>query len=160
MSSTNRRFIVAYVVLVGIPLAALAGVLKIGRGLTAPISIDGTWKTEAKAVPASQPCNQAISSLLDSPLVISQSGKTLELSLKTGAAKITVPGALEGTKIEASLGSAAGCPADQLVTLVASVNPKAEPRSLTGSLSVTNCAACAVEFRAVRQPKTQSGGAH
>jgi hypothetical protein len=162
MSSTNRRFIVAYVVLVGVPLAGLAGVLKAGRRLSAPISIDGTWKIEAKAsLTASQPCNQAIASLLDSPLVVSQSGKTLELTFKGGAAKITVPGELEGRKIEASLGLAAGCPADQPVTLTASVDPKAEPKLLTGSLSASNCVGCTpVEFRAVHQPKTQSGGGH
>jgi len=161
MSSTNRRFIIAYILLVGLPLAGLAGVLRAGRHLTAPISIDGTWKVEVSANrPAAQPCDQAISSLLSSSLSVSQSGKTVELTLN-GSSKTVVPGHLEGSDLKASLGERSGCPADQAVTLMASVDPKSEPRSMAGSLSVAGCASCAqLEFRAVRQPKTQSGGGH
>lgn len=161
MSSTNRRFIIAYILLVGLPLAGLAGVLRAGRHLAAPISIDGTWKVEANANPAAaEPCDRAISSLLSSSLVVSQSGKSLELTLN-GASKTIVPGELEGRDLKASLGSRSGCPSDQPVVLMASIDPKTEPKSLTGSLSLASCASCApLEFHAVRQPKAQSGGGH
>jgi hypothetical protein len=161
MSSTNGRFIVAYILLVGLPLAGLAGVLRAGRHLKAPIAIDGTWKIETTAkVAATQPCDQAIASLLTSSLVVSQSGQTLELTLN-GVSRTTVAGELDGSNLKASIGSRTGCPADQPVTLVASVDPKTEPKSLTGSFSVANCASCSpLEFRAARQPRAPSGGGH
>jgi len=161
MSSTNRRFVVAYILLVGLPLAGLAGVLKNGRHLTAPISIDGTWKVEANAASApSDACAKTISSLLASNLVISQSGKTLAVNFTSGT-KTPFAGSLNGREISAPLGAASGCTDDQEVTLTASVNPDIEPKSLTGNVSVATCASCApMAFRAVRQPKAQSGGGH
>ena len=49
MQNTSRNFVVAYIVLVGLPLAGLAGVLRSGRNLAAPMSVDGSWKVEADA---------------------------------------------------------------------------------------------------------------
>jgi len=157
MSSTNRRFLVAYVLLVCGPLAALIGVLKVGRSLTAPLSIDGVWKVDViPGTPPADPCDQAVSVLLDSPIVVSQSGKLLEITFK-GASHGAVPAELEGRDLRASL-RPSGCTSTQLVKLVASVDPQSEPRALTGSLAVTNCASCApLQFRAVRQPKSPSG---
>ena len=160
MSSTNRRFVVAYILLVGLPLAGLAGVLRTGRHLTAPISIDGTWKLDIAAGHATTPCDQAIASLLSSNLIVSQSGRSLELTLG-GGNKIEFPGQLDGAKVAASLAPISGCSDDQPVTLVASVDANSEPRSLAGTLSVENCTSCArQEFHAVRQPKAQRGGGH
>lgn len=161
MSSRNGRFIVAYILLVGLPLAGLAGVLRVGRHLKAPISIDGTWKVDVSTnYAATQSCDRAIDSLLSSSLVVSQSGKILELTLN-GTSKTIVSGELEGRNLKASLGTRGGCPPDQPVTLIASVDPTTEPKSLTGTLSLANCVSCSpLEFRAVRQPKTQSGGGH
>jgi hypothetical protein len=158
MRSTNRRFVVAYILLVGVPLAALAGVLKVGRSLAAPLSIDGVWKVDGNAnAPAADPCAQAISSLLDSPIIVSQSGRSLEITFK-GASNATVPGELEGREIKASLRTSSGCANGQFVMLAASIDPTLEPRALTGTLAVANCGSCApLQFRAVRQPKGQSG---
>ena len=157
MSSTNRRFVVAYILLVGLPLVGLAGVLKTGRHLTAPISVDGTWKVEATASHASTPCDQAIASLLSSNLIVSQSGRSLELTLGEGN-KIDFPGQLEGDNITASLMPGLGCRDDQPVTLTASVDAKSEPKGLAGTLK---CASCPpLEFHAVRQPKAQSRRGH
>lgn len=155
MSSTNRRFILAYIILVGLPLLGLGGVLKAGRHLTAPISVDGTWKVEPTSVPADA-CSKAVSALVASNLVISQSGKTLAMNIN-GSGKTPFAGSLEGQDISASLGTVSGCSGDQPVTLTAFVNRNSEPKSLTGSLSMANCASCSpVEFRGVLQPK--SGG--
>jgi len=160
MSSTNRRFVVAYILLVGLPLAGLAGVLKAGRHLAAPIAIDGSWKLEAEASHPASPCDQAIASLLSSNLIVSQSGRSLELTLGT-APKIEFLGQLEGNNIGGSMTAASGCGDDQPVILAASIDPKSEPKSLAGTLSVGNCTSCTrVEFRAVRQQKAQSGGGH
>jgi hypothetical protein len=61
MSHTNRNFVVAYTLLVGLPLLGLAGVLRSGRNITAPISIDGTWKIETQSS-STQACAKSIAS--------------------------------------------------------------------------------------------------
>jgi hypothetical protein len=167
MPNTSRNFVVAYILLVGLPLLGLAGVLRSGRNLVAPISIDGTWKVEGDASRISnQPCARTISSLVNTSLVISQSGKSLALTFNNPS-KTVASGSLEGKSLRASIGpqrdsaGEMGCGGDQIPTLTAAVDPKSEPRTLTGSLSVSGCASCAsVEFRAVRQPRPAAGGGH
>jgi histidine ammonia-lyase len=164
MSRTSRNFVVAYILLVGLPLLGLAGVLRSGRSLTAPVSVDGTWKLEADSRPISQPCAKAISSLSSAPLVISQSGKSLALTIN-GAPKTAGQGAIEGKNITAAFDSLAAltssCGNGSRIKLTAIVDPKSEPRSLAGYLLSADCVSCEpVPFHAVRQPKAQGGGAH
>jgi hypothetical protein len=160
VASTNRKFVVAYIVLVGLPLLGLAGVLKSGRNLTAPISIDGTWKIEADLTSiGSRSCANALSSVLSSPLTISQSG--LKLVVSSAKAKTVSLATIDGTKINASLVPSAdsGCGSDQTLTLVADVNRNASPRTLTGQLTASDCSSCApIEIHATKQPKPQAGG--
>lgn len=148
----------------GLPLLGLVGILRSGHGLTAPISVDGNWKIEPQANRLSAlPCGNFLSSVSNAPLSISQSGKTLVVALN-GGTKITT-GTLEGKTIKASFARAensgqADC-GDQTLTLAATLDPKAEPRTLNGRLSVDGCASCApLEFRAVRQPRSTGGGGH
>lgn len=164
MSHTNRNFVFAYILLVGLPLLGLAGVLRTGRSLTAPISVDGTWKIEADPGRiATQPCPQSAS--VFSSFVISQSGTTFVLTLNNGA-KTVASGVIDGRTLKASVvpaqesASKSGC-GDQPLTLTATVDPATEPRSMNGAVSVTGCASCApVGFHAVRQPRAAAGGAH
>jgi hypothetical protein len=168
MSRTNRNFVVAYVLLVGLPLLGLAGVLKSGRSLVAPISVDGIWKIEAGAsrlssALASQSCDKTVASLAVGSLGISQSGKSLVLTF-SGGSKAVASGALEGKNLSASFVPARDASpdnrcGDQLITLAATIDAQVEPRSLSGVLSVNGCASCVpLEFRAVRQPRTPTGG--
>lgn len=162
MSTTSRKFIVAYIICVGLPLAGLAGVLKAGGHLSAPISIDGTWKLEAdSASVANRACADAVSSLLDSPLTISQSGvKMMASSAKANTVSL---GTIDGTKIRAALVPSADsrCGSDQTLILVADVNPKATPATLNGRLTTSDCASCApIDFHGTKQPKPQAEGAH
>jgi hypothetical protein len=165
MSNTSRNFIVAYVLLVGLPLVGLAGVLRTGRSLVAPISVDGVWKIEADASRlAGQRCANSVSSLTNTSVVISQSGKNLVLTFNNPA-KTVASGALDGRSLKASIApvkdSSSACSADQAVMLTAMVDPKSEPRALTGVLMVTGCSSCApAEFHATRQPRSSPGGAH
>ena len=167
MPHTSRNFVVAYILLVGLPLLGLAGVLRTGRSLVAPISIDGTWKIQADTSRVSGPsCTKTVTSLLNSSLVISQSGKSLALTFNTPS-KIPASGSLDGTSLKALIApprdsaAEADCSGDLLPTITASIDPKSEPRTLSGTLSVSGCASCAaVEFRAVRPPKAPTGGAH
>jgi hypothetical protein len=158
MSHTNRNFIIAYVVLVGLPIVALLGVLKSGRHMQAPLSVDGTWKLQTAVERSAWPsCFQSISWLTDSSLAISQSGPGLILSSNT-AAKPMASGSIEGTAIRASIqATGSACGSDNL-TLIARVDPNSEPRSLTGTLSVEGCTTCStMSFSAVRQPRTVKG---
>lgn len=165
MSHTNRNFVIAYILLVGLPLVGLAGVLKTGRTIKAPVSIDGTWKIDSTSPRAGgQFCEKAIAALSTSSFAISQSGKTLTVTLHNPA-KTSGQGFLEDTNLGAALAttdsSISDCPAGQILILTASIAPNTNPRSMTGSLSVKDCPSCAgIEFHAVRQPKTQGGGSH
>jgi hypothetical protein len=168
MSRTGRNFVVAYILLVGLPLLGLAAVLRVGRSISPPISIDGNWRIEADASRLStQPCGKTLSSFANGSLGISQSGKTLVLTFDN-ASRTSAMGSLDGNVIKVSsvpLRDSAGDPAcggNQSPTLTATVDAKTEPKSLTGTLSVSGCASCApVTFRAVRQPKAAAvGGGH
>jgi hypothetical protein len=157
-SHTNRNFILAYILLVGLPIVGLLGVLRSGRKLTPPISVDGLWHLQADPDRlASLPCGNALASSPDTALAISQSGKNFTLTLANGP-KSTSSGELDGTALKASIAPSpewsaqAGCGSDRELALVATVDPKSEPRSLSGTLSVNNCSSCgAVEIRAVKQ---------
>jgi hypothetical protein len=157
MSHSNRNFIIAYVLLVALPIVGLVGVLKSGRSLTAPISVDGVWQIQADPTRlASLPCGKSLGENPETTLAISQSGRNFTLTIANGP-KSTASGVLDGTTLKASVTPAAawsqeaGCGVGRSVDLVATVNPKSEPRSLSGVLSVNDCPSCgSVEFRAVR----------
>ena len=159
MSHANRQFVVAYILLVGIPLLGLAAVLKSGRTIAAPVSVDGVWKMETPASFASAlPCGNSLALLSNGPIVISQSGKTLLLTLSRGS-KATVPGAIEGSVIRASIApgnisSEGGCDGDRTFNLTATLDLKSDPRTMSGTLTMEGCSSCMpIEFRAARQPR-------
>jgi hypothetical protein len=161
MSHTNRNFVLAYIFLVALPVLGLVGVLKRGRTLSAPFSVDGAWKIEpADRALSSSSCGAFLSSVLNAPISISQSGKTLVVAVSGGAR--TTTGTLEGKIINAEF-AAADLPAalecgDHGLTLTATLDPLAGPRTLNGTISIKDCASCTpMEFRAVRQPRSPGG---
>jgi hypothetical protein len=160
MVQSNRNFIIAYILLVGLPVLALVGVLKTGRGMVAPISLDGTWTLQADPSRlASLPCGK---SLTTSDLSISQSGANFTLSLTNGQ-KSTASGVLVGTTFKASLSPSlsddTNCDRGRELALLATVDSTATPRSLTGTISLNDCPTCKpVEFRAFRRPPAAKGG--
>ena len=161
MLRNNRNFIIAYALLVGLPILGLFGVLKSGRSLAAPISLDGTWTVQADTNSlATLPCGKSLAAS-DLGMTISQSGGSFTLSLGNGT-KSTTPGTLVGTSLKASvvppLSDGAACRGREL-SLLATVDPKSNPRSLSGTISVNDCDACKpVAFRALRQPPATKGG--
>jgi hypothetical protein len=166
ISHTNRNFVIAYILLVGLPLLGLVGILKSGRGLTAPFSVDGSWKIESAVsrLPAS-PCGNFLSSVSAAPLSILQSGKSLVVTLSGGTK--TTTGTLDGKTLKAQFVAADRSGADQSgpaecgyrsLTLTAILDPLAEPRTLSGTLAVEGCGSCTpLEFHLVRQPKSPGG---
>ncbi len=165
ITHSNRNFVLAYIFLVALPVLGLVGVLKSGRNLKAPLSVDGTWKIETQSDHASASlCSDLLSAVSNAPLSISQSGPSLLLALNGGIK--TTAGTLDGKTINASFAGAntdtANPPncADRTWTLTATLDPHAEPKTMTGRFSIEGCASCApLEFRAVRQPRP-AGGTH
>ena len=162
MLHSNRNFIVAYVLLVGLPVVGLVGVLKRGRSITAPISIDGTWTLQADPGRlAALACGKS-PALSDLAMAISQSGGSLTLSLGNGT-KSPASGVLVGRTLKASIlpswSDDAQCGPGHELSLLASVDPASNPRSLSGTISLSDCTACQpVEFRALRTPPAAKGG--
>lgn len=167
MSHTNRNFIIAYALLVVLPIIGLLGVLKSGRALKAPISVDGIWQLQADPDRmASLPCGKTLAQNPEAALSISQSGRNFTLSFANGP-KSTASGVLDGTTLNASFIPAAGwseesgCGADRKLAMVASFDPTLDPRTLSGSLSVTDCPKCGtVQFHAVRVAVTARKASH
>ncbi|SRR5258707_11964384 len=165
MSRTNRNFIIAYIILVGLPIVGLAAALKSGGTLTAPISVDGVWTLQVDPVQiAALPCAKSLTSVQDTTLAISQSGKNFTLSFASRPKSIG-SGRIEGTKLTASLippdlwSSHAGCGNAHELSIVAAVDGKADSRSLLGTLSVNDCPSCAtVRFHGFRQAPPAKGG--
>ncbi len=162
MLHSNRNFIVAYILLVGLPMLGLVGVLRRGRSMAAPVSLDGTWTLEADPTRlAALPCGKSLA-ISDLAMAISQSGGSFTLSLGNGT-KSTASGVLVGTTLKASvlpsLSDDAECGRGRELALLATVDPKSNPRSLSGTISLNDCTTCKpVEFRAFRRPPAAKGG--
>jgi hypothetical protein len=156
MAHPNRNFALAYILLVGLPIVGLVAVLRTGRTLKAPISVDGAWQLQADPVRlAALPCGKALTDV-DSALVISQSGSNFTLNI-SNVPKSRGFGVLGGRNLTASLtpgeewSAQTSCAGNELA-LTATIDPNTAPHALTGTLSVKNCPSCdAVEFRATRQ---------
>ncbi len=159
----HRNFAVAYVLLVALPIAGLVGILKSGRIVKAPTSVDGVWTIHAVAPQGTMsPCVSALGFDRDTPVTISQSGRNLIVK----AEKIEGAALIEDTALQGSLrttGSpipSANCGGDDSVVLTATVEARTSPQVISGTLSVAGCPSCqAVEFHAVKQALTQGKGA-
>ena len=159
MPHTRRNFVLAYVFLVILPLVALAGILKFGRGLIAPVSVDGSWNLRIDSANAdSLPCGTYLGDL---PLAISQSGMNLVLSSPADG-HLSGAGTVAGNTLRASLTphpEAAVCPADHQLSLIASVSGSRDSRVIEGTLSL--CSTCpTLPFRAERQTSSAPKGGH
>jgi hypothetical protein len=163
MSRINRNFVLAYAFMVVLPLVGLAAILKSGRGLTAPVSIDGAWVFQADPVQLDTlPCGKIFSPIPDQAVVISQSGRSFVLSFPSGPT-VTASGTLEGTTLRATLTPAesfseTNCTGTRELSMLATVERRGDGKSLVGALSAPNCPTCAsVAFHAVAQSSRKEG---
>ena len=160
MTSSNRSFALAYIVLVALPLFGLAGVLRSGRSLVAPLSVSGIWKISARQDQFSANTCTKLFAGPNAAFSISQSGKMFVLNFPNSDLP-SMSGRVEGSTITADL--AAPSAADPVcairpVSLTASIDASTTPRSMQGILRVENCSNCApAEFRAIldEQPKAK-----
>jgi hypothetical protein len=167
MSYKNKRFVLAYCFLVILPILGFMEVLKKGRGMSAPPSVDGTWKVEANAIKlATLLCGKSTPAIQESFVTISQSGKNLALELNSEPAASGV-GVIEGSIIKASLlplpkgPNQTACVSGRLLTLNATVDARVGLRLLAGELSLDACSSCmTIDFHAARQVAPASKGVH
>jgi hypothetical protein len=155
VTNSNRNFVLAYVVLVALPLLGLAGVLRSGRNLSAPTSINGVWKISANQERSTGfPCGQSLLGQ-NAAFTISQSGTAFTLSFSNPAGSAST-GAIQGNLMNATLiPSAAGAKengcGEHSISMTATVNAKESPRSLQGELRAQDCSECPlIAFRGVR----------
>jgi len=114
----------AYMLLVGVPVLALLGILEAGRSLAAPPALSGDWKLEFDDAACGNRPN-----LRQPALSVSQSGMDALLTLNDGR------NGGRGTVFEATIAS------NQLRSnnLNAAVTGKRPDRVLKGTLAIDGC---------------------
>lgn len=166
MTRTNANFALAYLFLVALPVLVLVGVLRSGDNLIAPISVGGPWRIQTVENNfAGLPCGKSLA-VRDAGFTVSQSGKNFTLSFDNSLAS-SASGTIEGTTIKASMSPSAalvgdaGCGAERVLFLTATLDSKVNPQSLLGMLSVKNCPTCApVRFLAIREDQAKAKEGH
>ena len=162
MPRPNGNFILSYIFLVGLPLLALIGVLRVGGKLAAPVSLDGVWSFDTEPGGLATLMCRPSAAAPNTSFSIRQSGKQLVLAADNGAA--TGRGTVDGRTITASFALTASrandpsCMGAHGLTLNASVDTVNIPRAMVGTLSAEGCLSClSIKFHAVRQAGANGG---
>ncbi len=144
-----------YLSLVGLPLAGVFGILRIGSQIEAPPRIGGVWQAAAApSMPLAPPCVD-LPSQVDA-FELTQSGVYVEVSLRDPS-RTRLDARLQGIRLSGwaarlpLLGAARlACP-DSPLELAADLVSDGHVSQLVGTLWAGGCAACApVAFRAER----------
>jgi hypothetical protein len=154
------RLAFTYLLFVGVPLLGLVGILRAGRGLSAPVAISGDWSLQADASPlASDSCGAEWTQLAQPALSISQSGTEIVVTLNSiDGHPITLTGTIQEGRLHAAGAPAGYCAAPHTLFWDGAVTGPGTQRTITGALGVANCSGCAtVEFRANRMLPTREG---
>jgi len=144
---SGARSLVVYLALVGLPLAGLSGVLRVGAKLTAPWVVGGAYRL-------SEGNERCLGLSSDESLRVEQSGRYLRIS----AGRASASAILEHERIHAVLTPVAGPCRGQRVVLEARVasatTDLSAPAHLTGVLEAQACVPCAsASFHAQRISK-------
>jgi len=143
------KAVLLYLALVGIPVLAVLGILQLGRGLTAPIAVAGTWNIEKNSPITNDSSCSALPISSDKPvLTITQSGSHLQLMFND-TDRTTLTGELHEQTISTANTPSQG---QDAIGLEARVDRQAEPDSLQGVLTFRECPSRkAVTFTATHQ---------
>ena len=150
------RHVLSYLLFVGVPLAGLLGVLRVGQWMEAPRAVHGSWAVQPMA-PSSRVCTRFLLSDADSTLTISQSGRQLTGSLGPGA-EVGLRGSitgneisLEGVILPGATPRHVACTEGDTLRLTAQFSASRGIRQLEARLWSSSCADCgAVGFTAAR----------
>lgn len=160
MTLANVRFVFAYTLLVVGPVLGIIGIIKIGSSSKVPTSIGGVWKLEFNTSHlAFPPCLESLP-LAQNPLaLISQSGRNVELSLENHP-KLLASGTIEAEgnimklamPLPNDMKGEKECSGNHELLLTATVDRSANPRVMTGVLSISDCSPCSsIGFSAARE---------
>jgi hypothetical protein len=150
------RHLISYLLFVGVPLAGLLGVLRVGQGIEPPRAVHGSWAVQPMAA-SGRVCTRYLLSDADSTLVISQSGHLLTATLGPGA-EVGLKGSLTGDEISlegviqpGTTPRHVACTEGDTLRLTATLSTTREVRQLEARLWSAVCADCgAVGFTAAR----------
>ena len=93
------RHVLAYLVFVGIPLAGLYGILRVGQGINAPMAIHGSYAI-APMAPSGFACYAYLLGGDDSTVTVAQSGRQVIVTLGPRG-EVTLSGMLLGANLTA-----------------------------------------------------------
>ena len=150
------RHLLAYLAFVGIPLAGLYGVLRVGEQVEAPMAIHGSYAVVPMAATGFA-CYAYLLGAGDSTVAVTQSGR--QVSIRLGPrAEVTLHGRLVGTDLTAEGVIRPGttprhvaCPAGDTVRLRLQARREGRVKRLEAALLVAGCPECQpIGFVAVR----------
>ena len=138
------KFIPLYFLLIGAPALAVFGLLRMGRDLSPPVSIKGTWAVEiVPQAPGEQACEEALR-FDHKTLTISQSGLYLRLKFDDEKAT-TLDGQIQNATITAEARHRSTAAASEnnnaaAVSIYANLDKQQlEPERLRGELTLDGC---------------------
>ena len=152
------KIILLYITLVGVLLALLLGILRIGEKLQAPINVSGKWILNDDFTKAVAKSCAPVTFHKDEPqLIIEQSGIYLNASFND-IDKTEMTGKLENNKIvfnqviQAKKDSVKVCGNDLLTELSVTVIQNDTTDELTGAWKTPNCSKCGeIKFSAIKK---------
>lgn len=150
----QKNFVLAYVLLVGLPLLGIFTVLNAGRGLVPPPAVSGEWDLTVDAGATADNCFGPLTAAPRQTVAITQSGAGVSLSFDQPQ-KIALTGTFEGKRLTGigSLKSPAGaCTEGAALHWTAMVMGTPAQRTLDGQFFFDACKSCIpVAFRAARR---------
>jgi hypothetical protein len=157
----QKNFLLAYILLVGLPLLGVFTVLKGGRGLVPLPAMSGDWDLSVDASTAAANNCFAPLTVPRQTVAISQSGADVIVSFKQ-LREISIAGTLEGnhlTGITGPSGPAGTCAEGAALRWTATVMGAPGQRTLDGHFFIDACASCApAAFHAVRRSPLRKPG--
>lgn len=165
---SKHGLVLTYLVLVGIPLLILMGILHAGAHLIPPIAVGGPWSLDADFDGVgNSPCGALLRSMKQPALDIKQAGNELTLTLNNPE-RTAIAGALDGSALAATevqpadAGQNGGptCSGSGAIRIAATVERAGDSRSMNGTFSLGDCAACRpISFSGARQTVQQQKAA-
>jgi hypothetical protein len=149
------KHIVQYLALVGLPFLGLLGVLRIGRDLTAPMAVHGTYLVTTTGGTGGS-CLREL--LADSHLGVTQSGERIQVRL--GLPAVRLAGQLTGNRLhaEGQLPATTTCPSGEPIRFEGLATRVAGQVRLDLQLRA-ECAACgSLTFEASRARREPVAG--
>jgi hypothetical protein len=150
------KHVLAYLVFVGIPLAGLFGILRVGQGIEAPMAIHGSYAVLPMA-PSGFACYAYLLGGDDSTVTVTQSGRQVTVTLGPQG-EVTLSGKLFGADLTAEGVIAAGttpryvaCPVGDTLRMTVQAYREARVKRLDAKLFAAGCPECEpFGFQAVR----------